>query len=378
MTNLIFDLSNIFYRSMWNVAGYGEKKYTFDSQHENDQLCRKVSMDITYIIRLANPSRVIFALDSKSWRKEISIDENDGYKANREKSGAINWDNVFKIMKEFGEILDSNGFIVSQINRAEADDVMCMWKEELLYNQHQHVILVSSDEDIRQLVQYYPYEPGQMAFSTVLNPFTGKKSAKKLYIPEHFTNWLNTDEAGSIFDRSIDVDKEDFMRLRDKEKITFEQIDGNYIGMKKILCGDDGDNVPSIFSWLNDKNKISRITNSPADKIINEVKAKDYIDLLDNSDKVLKQIIDLTKQTPSFKIDERLKRQVKLVILSKFVFPEDITKEFDSKIKDQLNKPNIQPQNWNMNTILEGTRYVKSKGNESSIFRDMDKITKLF
>ena len=43
MTNAIFDLSNMFFRSLFIVGGYGAKQYTFDSQYELDQLMRKVA-----------------------------------------------------------------------------------------------------------------------------------------------------------------------------------------------------------------------------------------------------------------------------------------------------------------------------------------------
>ena len=77
MTNAIFDLSNMFFRSLFIVGGYGSKQYSFDNQVELDQLMRKVATDVSQVIRTINPSRVIFALDSKSWRKDISIDENE-------------------------------------------------------------------------------------------------------------------------------------------------------------------------------------------------------------------------------------------------------------------------------------------------------------
>ena len=94
MTNLILDLSNLAFRSLFITGGFGSKKFTFDNQYELDQFIRKLAIDVSYIIRQTNPSRVLFALDSKSWRKNITIEENEGYKAHREKSKFINWDNV--------------------------------------------------------------------------------------------------------------------------------------------------------------------------------------------------------------------------------------------------------------------------------------------
>lgn len=387
MTNALFDLSNMFFRSLFIVGGYGAKNYSFESQFEIDQLMRKVSTDVSYIIRQLSPSRVIFALDSKSWRKSISIDENDGYKANREKSGMINWDNVFNTMKEFGEILEANGFIVSKIENAEADDLIALWTNELLFKQNQNVVIVSSDEDVRQLVHFYSYEPGKKVFSTVYNPFaTGKNSSKKLYVPNHFEEWLNSSDIGDIFNRAIDVDKEDFKRLKETEKVTLENVDGNRIAMKKIFCGDDGDNVPAIYTWLvkdkNDEDKTVRITNSKFEKIVESIGAKDYLDLMDNSSKIYEHLTVIAGHTPPFKMEDRLIRQVKLVVLSPQVFPEQIVDDFNKHCIEELKKPNVNPQSWNMNSLLEGTRYVKSKGNsgsEASIFKEIDRLnTQLF
>lgn len=378
MTNLIFDIHNIFFRSLFIVGGYGSKRYSFDSQFEIDQLMRKVATDVSYIIRQVGSSRVIFAVDSKSWRKKISIDENDGYKANRKKSDFINWDNVFDVMGEFNEILESLGFIITKINNAEADDIITLWRDELLYNQHQHVIMVSSDEDIRQLVRYFPHGENKRAFSTVLNPFTSRKSSKKLFISNHFNDWLNIAEGGDIFDRGIDVDKEDFYRLRDNQ-VVFQEIDGNHIALRKIFCGDDGDNIPSIFTWINDKGKTVRITNSKFVEIIDRIGTENYLDLVGKAKDIYDQIVEISGKIPSFDMVERLNRQIKLVILSRSVFPNEIVRTFDDELKEQLKKPNVH-SNWNMNSILVDTKYVdgsgKNTGNESSIFRDIDRLSK--
>lgn len=382
MTNAIFDLSNMFFRSLFIVGGYGAKNFTFDNQTEVDQLMRKVSTDISYIIRQLNPSRVIFALDSRSWRKEISIDENDGYKANREKSGMINWDNVFNTMKEFGEILNSNGFIVTKIDTAEADDIICLWRDKLLFDQNQHVIIISADEDVRQLVSFFPYEPGKMVFSTVYNPFsTGKNASKRLFVSDHFNEWLEKQDNGDIFNRAINVDKEDFKKLRDNEKVLVEEVNGNYIAMRKIFCGDDGDNVPAIYSWLNDKGKTVRITESKFQKIIDYIGAKDYLDLVEKAPIIYDQITEMAGHTPSFRdMVNRLNRQIKLVVLSQHVFPVEIVDKFNQQVEEELRRPNVHPQNWNMNSLLEGTRYVRaSRGNEASIFKEIDRLnTQLF
>lgn len=383
MTNAIFDLSNMFFRSLFIVGGYGAKQYTFDSQFELDQLMRKVATDVSQVIRQVNPSRILFALDSKSWRKEISIDENDGYKAQRTKSEHVNWDNVFKIMKEFSDILETNGFIVSRFERAEADDLMALWRNEFLFEQGQHVIIVSADEDVRQLVNTFNFGVNKVALCTVFNPFTqGKNSIKKLFVPKEFFEWIKDDNNGDIFDRSIDVDKEDFQRISNDPKVKVEEIDGEEIAMRKIFCGDDGDNVPAIYTWLNDKGKEVRITDSKYRKIVDYIGAKEVKDLLNNKDQIYDQLVNISGHKPPFKINDRLQRQMKLVLLlNPDLFPIEIVSAFKNKVAEELSKPQIHPQNWNMISILEGTRYVtvggkykSNTGKEASIFGDTDKM----
>lgn len=382
MTNAIFDLSNMFFRSLFIVGGYGSKQYSFDNQGELDQLMRKVSMDVSQVIRQINPSRVIFALDSKSWRKDISIDENEGYKAQRTKSAHINWDNVFKIMGEFADILETNGFVVSKFDKAEADDIISLWKKELIHNQNQHVIIISADEDVRQLIESHQNENGKISFCTVFNPFMqGKNASKKLFVPEsHFSEWINDSDPGDFFNRGIDVDKEDYKRLINDQKVKLETVNGEMIAMRKIFCGDDGDNVPAIYTWLNDKGKEVRITDSKFKKIIDYIGAKSVNDLFEKKEIIWDQLINISGQHPPFKINDRLSRQRKLVHLDPSIFPSSFVNSFEKKAADELSKPQVHPQNWNMTSILEGTRYVnpmakyKKPTTEASIFGEIDRI----
>lgn len=387
MTNAIFDLSNMFFRSMFIVGGYGKKQYTFDSQRETDQLMRKVATDVSAVIRTINPSRVIFALDSRSWRKDISIDENEGYKGHRKKSEHINWKNIYKIMKDFGDIMKANGFVVSQIENAEADDLMALWKDEIVLKQNQHAVLVSADEDVRQLVTN-----NGKSFAVVYNPFTqGKNSTKKLFAPAGFSDWVDdSDDLGDIFNRSIDVDKEDFQRIL-REKVSLEEVNGNEIAMRKIFCGDDGDNVPSIFSWImkdeqgnprldkDNNEKTARITPSKYEKIVDFVGAKNYKDLFEKVDPIFDQLTEIAGERPPFKMKPRLERQARLVVLDEEQFPPQIVKDFKEDISQDMAKPHVHPQSWNMQSMLEGTKYVdpdhQKAGNEASIFGQIDRIS---
>lgn len=384
MTNLVIDLSNMFYRSMFAISGYSGPQLTFDDQSELDQLMRKVSTDITYIVRQTNPSRVVLTMDSRSWRKDIEIEENEGYKGHREKSEAMNWDNIFAIMNEFGEIAETNGFIISKVNNAEADDLMCLWRDEFLFNKEQHVILVSGDKDIKQLVASYYTNQRKKVFATIFNPFKQGKSPKKLFHGKYFKEWLDTPDVGDIFNRGIDIDKEDITRLIN-DGIVLEEIDGEEIALHKVFCGDDGDNVPAIYTWEGKTKKgdkvIRRITDSKYKKIKEDLKFSDHVDLSDHIVAIKEHIEKIADHSVPFNMSERLLRQIKLVVLSRIIFPQEICETFDGELNKKLEAKQLHPQNWNMNTFLEGTQYVRAKGDknpsaEHSIFKQIDSINK--
>jgi len=389
MLNLIFDLNNLFFRGLYSVGGFRSKVYTFHTQREIEQLMRKICIDLSYVIRQINPGRVIFCVDSNSWRKEIEIEENEGYKANREKSTYINWDNVFSILEELCEILSNNGFIVSKIDKAEADDLMCLWTHELLYNKRENVIIASSDEDVRQLVKSYwkddtKKEKGDnQCFSCVFNPIALKGGIKKLYVPSTFNEWIQSADVIDIFNMSIDSDKDDFKKIISDYKIQIEEVDGDRIGVIKMLCGDDGDNVPAMYTWLK-KNKEGkevekRITESIANKIIEKLKISNYTDVINNDKKIQECLIEISGNKPSFKIDKRIKRQAQLVILNPEIFPEYIKEKFNSQIEEKYSIKRMHGNDVTMQMLLEGTKYVSENYKESSIFKEIDQMTaKLF
>jgi hypothetical protein len=389
MITAVFDLSNIFFRSLYTIGGFGPSSYTYDQQFELDQLMRKVTTDTAYTIRQLNPTRIIFAMDSGSWRKQIEIEENEGYKGHRTKSESVNWDNVYGILNEFAEIMKTKGFIISKVKDAEADDLMALWVDKVLFENEEHIITVSGDEDIRQLVKCKMDKDSNLKFSTVFNPFTYRKGMnKKLYIPNNFDKWLNADEGiNDIFNTSSNPNKNIFTNIL-KNNVDSEVVDGEEIGLKKIFCGDDGDNVPSIYTWMGKTakgdDKEYRITKGKLPKFKEMFKLTDYVDLNDQEtiDGIYKELARIAKHEPPINMRDRINRQIKLVILSKYVFPEEIVTAFNKDVNSLLesDQPNIS--NITMPVLLEGTKYLeeadvrKSNASESDIFGKLDQISK--
>ena len=376
---------------MFIVGGFGKNGFTYNSQSEIDKLMRKVATDVAFILRQVQGSRVIFAVDSKSWRKEIEIAENEGYKGNREKTGNLNWDNIYQCMNEFCTIMESRGMIATKIENAEADDLMCLWRDKLLFESEEHVVLVSGDEDIRQLVAGHYTNNRELKFATVYNPFTqGKNATRKLFVNKNFTEWLTSDDdVGDIFNRNSEPDKDSFMNLINQHKVVVNPINGSELALRKVFCGDDGDNVPAIYTWLGTTQKGKevqrRITESKFNKLLGILRPLnvsheiDFMDLQDLAEPIQKFLEEESGTSLPFKIEDRLKRQIKLVVLSKVVFPFEIVKEFEDTVQEAMDRIPSQINGWQMQTLLEGTRYVNEEyqtaRNESSIFKEIDKIT---
>lgn len=383
MNNLVIDLSNIFFRSLFIAGNYNKRSMTFDNKNELAQLMRKVATDTSYIIRQANSQRIIFSMDLGSWRKNIEIKENEGYKAQREKASHINWKNVYGIMNEFSEILDDKGFIVSKIKKAEGDDLIALWRDRLLFDEKQNVIIISGDKDLRQLVYKWENNNNNL-FSVVFNPFKYGKSNKKLYVPAGFMTWLKEEDNGAdIFDRKIDMDKEDFNNLISSEPVDIEEVDGDYVSVEKLFCGDKGDNIPAFYSWLSKNNNEVRITKSKFDKIVEVTGITNYKQALDNTDKLKELLEGFSGGELDINVKERIERQAKLVVLDSKLFPPTIIESFNTHADDMMKNKYVTANKFNMHSLLEGTSYISnnkgdydSGGTESDIFRNTDNVTK--
>jgi hypothetical protein len=109
--NLIIDGNYMFYKTLFIFGSYTKGGRVLESKTDQEMFIRKIATDMSHAIRtFGNPTRVIFTIDSRSWRKEIEIEEG-GYKSNREKDETkIDWDSFYKCMNEFGQILKAKGF----------------------------------------------------------------------------------------------------------------------------------------------------------------------------------------------------------------------------------------------------------------------------
>ena len=377
MNNIIFDGNYLFYKTLFVLSGYGNKKGSraLDTQQEQEIFIRKVATDMSHAIRqFGSPDRVIFTIDSKSWRKEIEIEENEGYKAHRKQDDSINWDNFYACMNEFAKVIENQGMIVSRIERAEGDDLMYLWSRYLL-KQGQNSIIVTGDKDSHQLIRLRNNN-----FVVIYNP---NSKNRKIYADKGFREWLQSENI-DLFDASSFMGRSQDLIHSAMEKTDMEEINPVTSILRKVLSGDGGDGVPSIFNWKttskSGETKNNRITEGRADKIIENITATHgrftLFQLPDFAEDIAKSIEKITKQKADpIKIKEKIERNLKLVVLNHKVIPEDITKNFLEHYKEKMKLPTLVGKKYDISVLLEGSRFLKDPGSfQSDIFSGLNKL----
>ena len=357
MNNIIFDGNYLFYKTLFIFAGVKGQK-VLESSKQQHEFMRKVATDMAYAIRqFGAPERVIFTIDGKSWRKDIEIVENQGYKSHRKKGTEIHWDNFYKCMNEFGEILEQQGMIVSRVDRAEGDDLMYLWAEALL-ERGENSIVITGDKDLLQLVKIQDKN-----YSVVYNP---NSKLRKVYGPDGLREWLKVEDEVSLFDTTSFIKTGKDLINNALNNIDLQELNPIDFLKKKVLMGDDGDGVPSIYHWPSKNGKTTnRITANRADKIIAYIDAnydKEWgiFDYKEINELVCAGIKNVTKQTPDPEdIKTKIERNIILMVLHNDTIPNDIIEGFKSHLSEKLEYNTLPGRKYDVSVILEGTKWLK-------------------
>ena len=375
---LVLDWSNLLYRSLFVshlFGGDGGKAMTFDDSYQINQFIGKFTLDVTNTLKLFRPANTIIAVDSgQPWRKDL-LPEEDGYKGNRKKTEGINWDNVYKASDSLLDLFKQKGCHIAKTTRAEADDMVALCKEVVFRNHPDYnVIIVSSDADLRQLIDFNTITHQYCAaFNTIQKPKTGKKL---FYVTQEMSDWMNEPNTQDIFFSTIDFSKQYLSELMTNNPYIETTIENpGDVVMGKIFCGDDSDNVPAFYEWYNNGRKI-RITPTKYVKIRENLEIKSMSDLLKKQNFLTEQVSKIAKRVVG-DLDgrERLHRQRKLVELNSELFPEEI-KEYENNIDDMVkNPPRENVGDLTVKSVLENTNFAKvftqSQGRNADIFGNL-------
>lgn len=376
---LVFDWSNMSFRSLFTSQIFGHAS-GYDTQEEINSFIAKMASDISMILRTFVPNKVIFAVDaSDPWRKDLLASEEVGYKGQREKDKKINWDNIYKGLNEFKDVMISKGFDFAYHNRAEADDLMALSKEAIFTKYPEYnIVIVSSDADIRQLVDF---NVSTEQFCCVFNPIgSGKGGKKKLYMNHECSTWFAQKDKVDIFFSNLNSGKEYVKNALNRDKkIEIVEIDPNEVVLGKIFCGDAGDNVPSFYEFYGPNGKKKKITEKKFKTLCETLCIQDVEDLL-KKEMLLKGSLEqsLKKELNDVNIPARLERQRKLVELNSELFPSDIKDyllDIIMMIGEPYNGSNLAT--IKMTDLLAGSKFFavieKKKAKAADIFKDIDK-----
>lgn len=374
-TILCLDWSNILFRSLFINQLYGTKM-TYDNIEDCQSFIFKFATDVCSIINIFKPNNVILLTDSQhAWRKDVLPGE-DGYKSNRQKQEGVNWDNIFKCSDDLKQLFKNAGCHVAEYEHSEADDMAALCKEVIFEKYHDYnLIIVSADADLRQLIDFDPLTNQYCAvYNTIVKGKTGKRF---LYITQEMQNWLDKEDQVDIFFSNIDESKQYIKDIVSQNvKIGIEVENPNEILLHKIFCGDDGDCVPSFYSWIHNGKSV-RITPAKERKIRETLGIKTIADLIQAKDN-LKPLIESVakKDVNDININERLHRQRTLVELNSSLFPKDIQSYKDTV--DYMIQSTGESVFANMKAvnILKGSEYENSnkpKALTASVFKDMEK-----
>ena len=374
-TILCLDWSNILFRSLFINQLYGTKM-TYDNIEDCQSFIYKFATDVCSIINIFKPNNVILLTDSQhAWRKDVLPGE-DGYKSNRQKQEGVNWDNIFKCSDDLKQLFKNAGCHVAEYEHSEADDMAALCKEVIFEKYHDYnLIIVSADADLRQLIDFDPLTNQYCAvYNTIVKGKTGKRF---LYITQEMQNWLDKEEQVDIFFSNVDESKQYIKDIiAQNVKIGIEIENPNEILLHKIFCGDDGDCVPSFYSWIHNGKSV-RITPAKERKIRETLGIKTIADLIQAKDN-LKPLIESVakKEVNDININERLQRQRILVELNSSLFPKDIQSYKDTIDYMVQSTGETIFANMKAANILKGSEYENSnkpKALTASVFKDMEK-----
>ena len=364
MVNVCVDGNYIFHKTFGIFAGYGNVdpgKILGDKRDQNSFI-RKISTDLCSSLKLLpTGGRMIFTADSRSWRRQIEI-EDGGYKSGRVRDETIDWTIFFDLISSFGKHLEEMGFIFSKVEGAEGDDLLMYWSDHFI-SSNENCIIVTGDKDLHQLAR------NKNGSWTIIWNSSSKNST--VWVPPGWEDdSINQSGPISIFNMGSVISPEKEKLKSFMKKVEIEEVDVRNFILIKILIGDKGDSVPSVWEYEN-SGKTTKFTQKKAESVVaaiadSEFSALPISELRTNesflnwvSGLILRTSKDVDSTINREKVVKNLLRNFQLMWLDRSVFPDHLNSNCLSEIKRGLEKPK---KNITLDRIklLEGTDWVST------------------
>lgn len=207
-----------------------------------DLLAQSVNKIINYFGD--NIDNVMMVQDGGSWRKHYPKPSlyTEVYKGNRVAQEQVNWDYIWKALRQLCVNFHDNGITCTQQRDIEGDDWCWFWSRYLNHNDT-NVIIWSSDCDLKQLVQR---DASTNRWTIWYNDRAG------LCVHDCY-NPSSIGEVDMFFEHpDPSIDHIVSNTTQRGEKVSY--VIPDFIRMDKIICGDVGDNIkPVITTSKNDR-----------------------------------------------------------------------------------------------------------------------------
>lgn len=379
MINICIDGNYIFHKTFGIFGGYGnvDPSKILGDKKEQAAFIRKISTDLCASLKmLPSGGRLIFTSDSRSWRREIEI-EGGGYKSGRVKDENVDWSIFFDLMASFGNHLEEMGFIFSKVEGAEGDDLLMFWSE-YFNNIGENCLIITGDKDLHQLVR--------MNDSSWTSVWNSNAKNNLLSTPVGWKQaWLEKEEEVGIFNMASSVSPEK-QKLKDfLKKVEIQEIEKRYFIINKILVGDKGDSIPSVWEYEN-SGKSVKFSQKKADTVVDLFQSGEWANeqfgsLLTNkiflewiSGLILRTTKDIDSSANREKVIQNLIRNFRLMWLDPTMLPDRVKSNCQFEIERGSRK---QKRNVTLDRIkiLEGTDWV-TPGYQPKGFDPFEHFTK--
>jgi 5'-3' exonuclease len=365
MINILVDGNYIFHKTFGIFGGYGnvDPGKVLKDKSEQSAFIRKVSTDLCSSLKMIpQGGRLVFTADSRSWRKDVEI-EDGGYKSGRVKDENVDWSIFFDLMQSFGSHLEKMGFIFSKVEGAEGDDLLMYWSD--YFNaRDENCIIITGDKDLHQLAKV-----STGAWTAIWNNNSKKNM---ISVPNGWKEtWLEKNDSVNIFNMAstISPEKERFKDFL--KKVQIEDILSKPFIFNKILIGDKGDSVPSV--WSDEQNgKAVNFTQRKADVVyaafiesewcdepfstlINSSKSDEFLNWLSGLVIRTSKGVDSTENRNKVKLN--ILRNFKLMWLDSSMIPEFVANGCNDEI---IRGMSIEKKSVTLDRIkiLDGTEWV--------------------
>jgi 5'-3' exonuclease len=360
MINILCDGNYIFHKTFGVFGGFGIKDpaEVLGTKGEQSMFIRKIATDLCAGLKLLpQGGRLIFTCDSRSWRKDVEI-EDGGYKSTRVKDETVDWSIFFDLMAEFGQQMEKQGFIYSKVKGAEGDDLLYFWSEH--FNSiGENCIIISGDKDMHQLARH-----NEKGWTVIWN--NNSKNNILAVPPGWEDNWVNKTESVSIFDMTAAISPDKDKVKEFLKKVTVEEVNRRNFVFMKMLTGDKGDAVPGVWHVPTPSGKNNGISPKKAEQILESLSQSKWKDstfkemLADDeflswvSGFVLRILKDVDNTTNREKVSKNILRNYTLMWLDSEVMPEFVTESCKEELSRgmELPKKNITIDRIK---ILDGT-----------------------